>query len=312
MFNPFNYENKMPSFNIQQRRQNTHWRHYDIDFPIAFPGIFQESNTAYGEYLRTDGLHKAPLIILIHGWGDHSIIPLHFLARKLTRTGLHCLLLYLPFHTKRLPMEMKKRSPNFTQEEWFDGYRISITDVRQVIDWAKTREEIDGDKIAVIGLSLGAFVGSIAMGVDDRIKAGILIVSGGNSAKIQQHSRFAKFRKQYRFEQKDYEDYQSSYDEYLKDVVKEGWENVQPVRQSFLIDPLTYAYRLKRRPVLMLNARWDEFIPRETTLDLHEAYGDCEINWFPTSHASIWLFYLSIARRINRFLNKAFDATKIG
>jgi pimeloyl-ACP methyl ester carboxylesterase len=201
---------------------------------------------------------------------------------------------------------MKKRSPNFTSEEWFDGYRIAVTDTKQVLDWAETRDEIDKDREAVIGLSLGAFVNSIAMGIDDRISAGVFIVSGGNSAKIQQYSRFAKFRKQYRFKQKDYEDYQKSYGQYLQDVAIRGWENVPPARQSFLIDPLTYSYRLQKRPVLMINALWDEFIPRETTLDLQKACGGCELIWLPTSHATIWLFYPLIARRIYRFLRTTF------
>lgn len=306
MTNPFSYDKVKPHFNVRQLRQNGHWRHYTVDFPIAFPGLYQESNTAYGEYFRANTLHKAPLVILIHGWGDHSAFPLRFLARKLARKGINCFILYLPFHSRRLPTEMKERSPNLTPEEWFDGYRIAVTDVEQILDWVETREEIDKDKVAVIGLSLGAFVGSITMGIDDRISAGVFIVSGGNSAKIQQYSRFAKFHKQYRFSKEDYEDYQKSYGQYLQDVAIGGWENVPPARQSFLIDPLTYSYRLKKRPVLMINALWDEFIPKEATLDLQKACGGCELIWLPTSHATIWLFYSLIAGRIHRFLRTTF------
>jgi pimeloyl-ACP methyl ester carboxylesterase len=306
MNNPFKYETIQPHFTVKQLSQGGQGRHYSVSFPIAFPGLYQESNTAEGEYFQANRMHKLPLVILIHGWGDHSAIPLHVMARQLSNKGMHCFVLYLPFHTRRLPKEMKKRSPNFTQEEWFDGYRIAITDVRQILDWAKTRDEIDKDRVAVVGLSLGSFVGSITMGIDDRINAGVFIVSGGNSAKIQEHSRFARFRKQYRFEPKDYEDYQQSYGQYLQDVTLKGWENVEPARRVFLIDPLTYAYRLKGRPVLLLNAWWDEFIPRETTLELHKACGECELNWYPTTHASIWLFYPSIAGRVYRFLRNSF------
>jgi cephalosporin-C deacetylase-like acetyl esterase len=306
MTNPFAYDRVQPSFNVRQLRQNGRWQHYAIDFPIAFPGLYQESKNAEGEYFQVNTTHKLPLVILIHGWGDHSAFPLHVMARNLSKKGMHSFFLYLPFHSRRLPKEMKKRSPNFTQQEWFDGYRIAVTDVRQILDWVKTREEIDTDRVAVIGLSLGSFVSSIAMGVDNRINTGVFIVSGGNSAKIQQHSRFAKFRKQYRFEPKDYEDYQKSYEQYLQEIPVKGWENVEPARPVFLIDPLTYAHRLKGRPLLMINALWDEFIPRETTLDFQKACGECELNWYPTTHATIWLFYPSIAGHINRFLRNSF------
>lgn len=306
MTNPFAYSKITPNFNIKQKKENKHWEHYIVDFPIAFPGLYQESNTAYGEYFRTKSLHKAPLAIMIHGWGDHSAFPLHFLARRLGRQGISCFILYLPFHSRRLPQELKSRSINLTPDEWFNGYRIAITDVRQILDWVESRDEIDIGRIAVIGISMGAFIGSITMGIDDRIKTGVFIVSGGNSAKIQQHSRFAKFRKQYRFEQKDYEDYQNSYEQYLKDIVIHGWENVEPSRESFFIDPLTYAYRLTKRPVLMINAIWDEFIPRDTALDFKKACGECEQIWYPTTHASIWLFYPSIAGNIYGFLQNSF------
>jgi pimeloyl-ACP methyl ester carboxylesterase len=310
MENPFSYNSDLSQFRIAKIENNSHWIHYSVEFPIAFPGIFKESNTSFGEYFKTNLSSKSPLVILIHGWGDHSTIPMHLLARKIAKTGIHCFLMYLPFHSRRLPVDMKKRSPNLTQDEWFAGYRIAITDVRQVIDWAEKQKEIDTQKIAVIGLSLGAFVSSIAMGIDNRIRAGVLIVCGGNSAKIQQLSRFAKFRKQYHFEKKEYEEYQESYTRYLKDIPILGWEKVEPARQSFLIDPLTYAYLLKERPILMLNALWDEFVPRETTLEFYNACGDCKLSWFPSTHPTIWLFYPLIARRIQRFLNGSFNSKK--
>lgn len=306
MINPFIYSSAPSKFNVEELKHNKLWTRYAVEFPIAFPGIFQESNTAYGEYFKVNSSSKSPLVVLIHGWGDQSAIPIRFLARKLAKTGVHCFFLYLPFHSRRLPAEMKKRHLNLTENEWFSGYRIAITDVRQVIDWAKTRKEIDSSKIAVVGFSLGSFVSSIVMGVDNRIKAGIFIACGGNSAKIQKFSRFAKFRKQYQFEKKDYEDYESSYSQYLKDIPAAGWEKVEPVRQSFLIDPLTYAHLLKERPVLMLNALWDEFFPRETSVELRNACGVGEQYWFPTGHPTIWLFYPVIARRIQRFLDNSF------
>jgi pimeloyl-ACP methyl ester carboxylesterase len=307
MENPFSYNSDLSQFRVMQIEKNSHWVRYSIEFPIAFPGIFQESNTSIGEYFKANGSLKSPLVILIHGWGDHSAIPMQLLARKIVKYGIHCFLLYLPFHTSRLPADMKKRAPNLTEDEWFAGYRIAVTDVRQVIDWAEKQEEIDARKTAVIGLSLGAFVSSIAMGVDNRIQAGVLIVCGGNSAKIQRFSRFAKFRKQYQFGKSEYEEYQASYTQYLKDISISGWEKVEPARQNFLIDPLTYTYLFKERPVLMLNALWDEFVPRETTLEFYKTCSNCELSWFPSTHPTIWFFYLLITKRIHGFLHENFS-----
>lgn len=307
MINPFSYDNIEMTVNIRPLEQNSHWRRSAIDFPAAFPGIFQDSDTAYGEYYQSFNTGKSPLVILVHGWGDHSSIPMKMLARSLSRRGMHCFFLYLPFHSKRLPPDMKKRSPNLTPEEWFAGYRIAVTDIRQFIDCALTMDEIDSSKIAVVGLSLGAFTGSIAMGVEERIKAGVFIVSGGNSQKISQNSRFSKFRGRYRIPQQDYESRQKSYLAYLDEVNQRGWENVETEQVYYLIDPLTYASQLKGRPVLMINARWDEFIPDETATEFCQACGTCEQVWLPATHPTIWLYYPLIARKIRGFLQHAFN-----
>jgi len=50
-------------------------------------------------------------------------------------------------------------------------------------------------------------------------------------------------------------------------TVRIDMENVTPVRKSFLTDPMTFAHLLQQRPLLMINALWDEFIPKEATLD---------------------------------------------
>jgi hypothetical protein len=42
-----------------------------------------------------------------------------------------------------MALAIKQRSPMLTPKEWFEGYQISVTDIRQIIDWANTRPEID-------------------------------------------------------------------------------------------------------------------------------------------------------------------------
>ena len=304
MMNPFEYQRGGHRFNTHPLNGNSHWRHYAIDFPVAFPGIFQDSNTAYADYFQPLASGKSPLVILIHGWGDHSALPLQVMARGLASRGVHSLTLYLPFHSRRMPADMQKRSPNLTPDEWFAGYRIGVTDVRQVLDWAEENPAVDTSRIVVIGLSLGAIVSSIAMGIDSRISAGVFIVSGGNTTKIAEYSRFTVFRRRYRVPRQAYEAMQKQYAGYLEQVAAKGWENVEPPERNFFIDPMTYAHRLKSRPLLMLNARWDEFIPKEATLDFQHACGDCPLVWFPTTHSTIWAFYPGIARRVRAFLRE--------
>ncbi len=305
--NPYSYLNGEPHFNLHLREATSKWLHYNVDFPSAHPTRYEENNTVRGEYFQPRNADGAPLAILIHGWGDHSVIPCKLMARALVKRGIACFILYLVFHSSRMPEVVKNRLPNLTPEEWFEGYQVSVTDVRQVVDWASDRDEIDEGQIAAIGISLGGIISAIAMGIDKRISAGVLLVSGGNSEKMMWLCKSNAMKGEYSRTESEYQQLQDSYMQYLAEVAEKGFENVEPPRKSFLTDPMTFAYLLRERPVLMVNALWDEFIPREAVLDFWEASGRPAIAWFPTNHSGIWLLYPLIRRKITRFLTSTFD-----
>jgi pimeloyl-ACP methyl ester carboxylesterase len=300
--NPFRYTAGPVDFNLQLIRQNKHWQHYLVDFPVVFSDHLPGGDVARGEYFEPLGKNAAPLVILIHGWGDNSVIPLKWMIAGLIKRGTACFVLYLPFHTKSLTAEMKSGLSHLSQDEWFTGYQTAVTDVMRILDWAGQNNQINRSQISLISLSLGAIVGSIAMGIDTRIKAGVFIVHGGNTGKIMQTNSVSRFGKKYRLSPDVYLEKQKNYAEYLREVGQKGFDNVRPMERNYLIDPLTYALMLKGRPVLMIDARWDEIFPQDSSDDFQKACGDCERLVLPASHASIWIWYPIIVRRINKFL----------
>jgi hypothetical protein len=62
---------------------------------------------------------------------------------------------------------------------------------------------------------------------------------------------------------------------------------------------------------MMINARWDQAIPKESTLDLWEALDRPPISWLPARHASIWLLYPIIGRKIANFLTQSLNKKAI-
>ena len=237
--------------------------------------------------------------------GDKLLIPGKFLARALVKEGIACFVIYSIFHSRRMSETIRKRLPLLTPEEWFENYRISVIDVRQVVDWASQRSELNEKKVGLVGISLGGFVSAITMGVDKRIRAGVFIISGGNSGKINRKSRKSVLK--YRDPEAEYNQNQSQYTKYLAEVAEKGFAAVTPASQSFVVDPMTFTSYLKERPVLMLNAFWDEYISKESTLDFWEACSRPPITWFPATHATIWLWYPLIRRNITRFLRSTFE-----
>jgi len=310
--NPYSYSKDAFSPNMHLKQTTKKWQHYVVDLPAADPTGCGENNTVWGQYFQPRGVDSAPLAILLHGVGDHSVVPCKVLARALVKKGIACFILYLVVHSSRMTEIVRKRFPALTPEEWFESYQTSVVEVRQVIDWAGNREEIDREKVAVIGISFGGFISAIAMGVDERIKAGVLIVTGGNGEKITRKNRLSTFKKGYGRTEAEYQQIQSAYMQYLAEVAEKGFENVMPSRASFLTDPMTFANLLRERPVLMINARWDEAIPREATLDFWRESGKPAIVWLPATHAAIWLWYPTIRRRITNFLGSAFETEPRG
>ena len=299
--NPYSYSVVEPCFNLHLKEMTRSWWRYTVDFPIAQPTRHQENNTGHGEYFRPREGHNRPLAILIHGWGDRSVIPCKLLAKALVKRGIACFVLYLVFHSSRMPEVMRNRLPRLTPDEWFEGYQTSVIDVRQIVDWASSTGETNKEQIAVIGISLGGFIGAISMGVDKRISAGVFLVTGGNYenpvwAKESRNSDRAA----------EYYEAQNRYAQYLAEVAEKGLENVIPVKKSYLTDPMTFAPYLQQRPILMINALWDKYIPKQATLDFWQACGKPDIRWFPTSHASIWLLYPLVRKQIVDFLRSTF------
>jgi dienelactone hydrolase len=158
-----------------------------------------------------------------------------------------------------------------------DLLRARVIDTRRVLDWALTRSEIDGTRVALVGMSHGALVGSLVTAVDPRIRAATLLLGGGDLAAIirdsHQHS-LERIRDQLMEED---------------GLTRESfYEAVAPTLED--VDPLTYAPLVSPRAVLMINARFDRVIPRRYAEALWRAFGRPELVWLPTGHYTAGLF----------------------
>ena len=211
-----------------------------------------------------------------------------------------------------MPEDMRRRAPVFTSEEWFKGYSISVIEVRQAADWACIRPEINHEQIAVVGISLGGFISAIAMGVEERLRAGMFITMGGNSETITWNSKTDTFRKSHNCTEEECRQVHTQYPQYLAQVAERGFENVTPLKQCFLTDAMTFGHSLRGRPILMINALWDKYIPKQATLEFWEECAKPAIIWLPAGHASIWALYPLISKGVARFLDSSFKVQSSG
>jgi pimeloyl-ACP methyl ester carboxylesterase len=300
MMNPYDYRWQNRPAVCNEEEDTPIWTRCSLSLASSFSGRLLGESPVMAEYWFPKSLENAPLAIVLHGMGGKNPGHCRRIARSLVERGIASVILYMIFNTKRMPSSIREKYPKLTAEEWFEGYQYSVIDVRQIVDWAQTRPELDASKISVIGYSYGSFISSIAMAVDKRIKTGILIETGGNSGKITRHS--ALLRWTYRQNQHEYRRDQDIYQQYLHEVTQKGFENLNPPNTSYLIDPLTFSSYLRGRPLLMVGALFDKMIPRVSTLDFWNASGKPPLYWYPATHASLWLWYPWIARRMTDFL----------
>jgi len=304
--NPYDYLSGESRFNLDLKETTSTWSHYEVDFASAHPIRYQESNTAGGEYFMPHRGNHFPFVILLHGMGDRSLIPCRMLARHLAKRGIACFVLYLVFHSRRMPKVMKGQFLPQSVNEWLEAFQVSVIDVRRVIDWAKDKTEIDNERTAVVGMSMGGLASAIAMGVDKRITAGVFITTGGNLEEITWQGKSSAAQKGHDCTREECHNVYSQYPHYLVEVAKRGFENLTPTKECFLFDPMTFACYLRKRPILMINALKDRYIPKRATLDFWEACDKPPIIWLPATHVTIYLQYPIIAKKITDFLKSTF------
>ena len=198
--------------------------------------------------------------------------------------------------------DMIRRAPAFTSEEWFEGYRISVIEVRQAAAWACSRPEINHEHIAVVGISLGGFVSAVAMGVEERLRAGVFVTMGGNSEKITWKSKTDTFRKSHNCTEEECHQVHTQYPQYLAQVAEKGFANVTPLKQCFLTDAMTFSHSLRGRPILMINALWDKYIPKQATIEFWEECAKPAIIWLPLAMQAFGHCILLLAKGWRSFL----------
>jgi cephalosporin-C deacetylase-like acetyl esterase len=127
---------------------------------------------------KKDG-EKLPVIVLMHGWnlfwGKNEDWVLDWIS-LLTEQGYAVLAPdHFLFGERKIEGgfdEGSNRGPYYYR----DWMCQSVVDLRRGIDYLVSRDDIDPDRIAVFGGSLGGWIGSVLLGVEPRIKTAVLSV----------------------------------------------------------------------------------------------------------------------------------------
>lgn len=195
-----------------------------------------------------------PTIILVHGSGGHKDTSyINLASAQLVRKGYATLSIDTQYHGGRAK---PGRSGEIHMPDSYtmrDAWIQSVIDIRRLVDYLQSRDDIETGKIGYLGFSQGGMLGSVVAGVEERINAFCLAVPGGGFVDIVKHI-----------------------DQYP--VLKAHWpiKTTPDIMQRIeeicnVTDPIHYIGRIGPRPLLIIVAKYDEIIPPEASAALIKA-----------------------------------------
>jgi dienelactone hydrolase len=279
----FNYQSPfLPVIHevISKQKSFTHYRG-----KLVGPNPVLENNPDISvryHYFKSTQSGPRPTIIVLPPFIGYTIMDLH-IATSFARDGFHVVVPLLVddiFDTDRPITDI-------------DGFFIrNIVTVRMIIDLLELLPEVKKDGIGGFGMSLGGIRLATLMGVDSRVRAGALYISGGDIPHTLTYSSLAPIER-WR-------------DKRMKELNLEKRNDFRKLlNNQVLIDPLHFSDENKKENIYMVLGKRDTVVPSINQEKLWDAYGRPQADFVKYGgHYSTGATYLYKMDKIKKFLNE--------
>ncbi|GIV06607.1 MAG: hypothetical protein KatS3mg016_2182 [Fimbriimonadales bacterium] len=263
---------------------------YRVEFPSAFQSPYPANNTVYAWWLvpaERDG--RVPTVVLLHSLGIRRPELEMGLARELVRHGIAVFLMTLPYHMQRTPPGHGSGDLILAGDVGLlrDAAIQATWDVRRAFDWLQRQTETDPDRIALVGISLGAILGATALASEPRVHSAVLILGGADLAHVLWDSVLA-IRARARLRHEGY--------------------TLERLRAELApIEPLNCLTPEHGEKTFVIGARFDIVVPTEDTEKLIRALGNPQVLWLNTGHFGGGLVQRPLFRIVRRYLQARFE-----
>ena len=152
------------------------------EIKVSFKSIHQERIPAM-LYIpkKATPASPVPCVFWLHGYSGNKKIDKDILS-LMAYYGYAVMSLDAQYHGERKKPTKDMYSLDLVQNRY--AFAQTIIDHRRALDLVETIAEIDSDRIGLLGGSMGAILGALLAGVDDRIKAAVLVSGGGDWAEM--------------------------------------------------------------------------------------------------------------------------------
>ena len=122
------------------------------------------------------GTERFPAALLLHGYTSRKERMAESIGAALLARGVASLAVDLPLHGERATGEREPsmRNPIALVGQW----RLALDEAALSLGYLVARKEVDGDRLAVVGYSLGSFLGVTIAARSSHVRALVLAAGG--------------------------------------------------------------------------------------------------------------------------------------
>ena len=255
----FTYDATMPlNADVQFERDFDTCKQYKVTFDSVngerVPALLCVPNSA---------APPLPCIVLLHGLGqDKSLID--DIHPRYMQSGYAMICIDSQYRGERERPGTSFISPNMFETR--QTFAQTVVDARRAVDYLVTREDIDPDRIVLLGGSMGGVLGATVAAHEPRIRGALLLYAGGNLRRLLAESTIIYPRTTW---------WRSALAGVSGAILRET-------------DPVHHVGGISPRPVLMINGRRDTVVPPKCAEELFEAAGEPkEIVWHDSDHIGL-------------------------
>jgi fermentation-respiration switch protein FrsA (DUF1100 family) len=142
----------------------------------------EDGETVPGLLLLPTARHRVPAALLLHGYSSRKERMAEVIGMSLLRRGIASLAIDLPLHGERNgEVEvLSYRNPFELVQRW----RLAIDESRLGLRFLAEHPAIDGTRLALVGYSLGSFLGVTVAAQEPLVHAVVLAAGGDLPARL--------------------------------------------------------------------------------------------------------------------------------
>ncbi len=200
-----------------------------------------------------------------------------WMGRMLAQHGVTTAVLSLPFHWERSPDGVPSGAQFFSADPLWTAaaFRQAVIDARAALGLLRG----SGGPVGLIGFSLGGILAHVVMSLEP-LDLGVSVLAAGDTAGVVWEGTLTRA--------------------YRQAMQARGITLGRLAELWSIGNPSRYAARVRARRILMVNARYDQVVPRRFTDELWQALGQPAIRWLAAGHITAFLFRRVIVDEVLR------------